>query len=162
MHPALSQHSCLNSLSKIVVTPHWNCLLKLVLMMDQNIMFFMETFAQYGEKTKLMTNCANGSQREINDKGQKLNWNSYKTQIPWSKFSDEGSKPEVLLRIEQATAALTKLKLIQVWRDNNISLGSKVKLMLSLVISIFLYACKSWTLIAELEKKMQAFEMSCY
>ena len=45
---------------------------------------------------------------------------------------------------------------------NNISLGSKVKLMRSLVISIFLYACESWTLTAELEKRTQAFEMRCY
>ena len=63
-------------------------------------------------------------------------------------------------RIAQNTAALTKLK--PIWRDNIISLGSKVKLMRSLVISIFLYACESWTLTAELEKRMQAFEMSCY
>ena len=74
--------------------------------------------------------------------------------------SDDGSKPEVLSRIAQATAALTKLK--PIWRDNNISLGSKVKLMRSLVISIFLYACESWTLAAELEKRTQAFEMRCY
>ena len=32
----------------------------------------------------------------------------------------------------------------------------------SLVISIFLYACESWTLTAELEKRTQAFEMRCY
>ena len=31
--------------------------------------------------------------------------------------------------------------------------------MRSLVISIFLYACESWTLTAELEKRTQAFEM---
>ena len=74
--------------------------------------------------------------------------------------SDDDSKPEVLSRIEQANAALTKLK--PIWRDNNISLGSKVKLMRSLVISIFLYACESWTLTAELEKRTQAFEMRCY
>ena len=66
---------------------------------------------------------------------------------------------EVLSRIAQATAALTKLK--PIWRDNNISLASKVKLMCSLAISIFLYACESWTLTAELEKRMQAFEMRC-
>ena len=30
------------------------------------------------------------------------------------------------------------------------------------VISIFLYACESWTLTAELEKRKQAFEMRCY
>ena len=31
-----------------------------------------------------------------------------------------------------------------------------------LVISIFLYACESWTLTAESEKRTQAFEMRCY
>ena len=31
--------------------------------------------------------------------------------------------------------------------------------MRSLVISIFLYACESWTLTAELEKNTQAFEI---
>ena len=34
--------------------------------------------------------------------------------------------------------------------------------MLSLVISIFLYACESWTLIAELQRRIQAIEMRCY
>ena len=34
--------------------------------------------------------------------------------------------------------------------------------MRSLVISKFLYACESWTLTAELEKRTQAFEMRCY
>ena len=34
--------------------------------------------------------------------------------------------------------------------------------MRSLVVSIFLYACESWTLTAELETRMQAFEMRCY
>ena len=32
----------------------------------------------------------------------------------------------------------------------------------SLVISIFLYACESWTLTAELEKRTQGFELRCY
>ena len=34
--------------------------------------------------------------------------------------------------------------------------------MRSLVISIFLYDCESWILTAELEKRMQAFQMRCY
>ena len=111
------------------------------------------------EKTKLMTNSANGIQREIKVKGQKLGTvTSFK--YLGAVVSDDGSKPEVLSRIAQATAALTKLK--PIWRDNNISLGSKVKLMRSLVSSIFLYACESWTLTAELEKRTEAFEMRCY
>ena len=106
-----------------------------------------------------MTNCASGIQREINLKGQKL---GIKTSFKYlgAVVSDDGSKPEVLSRITQATAALTKLK--PMWRNNNISLGSKVKLMRSLVMSIFLYAFESWSLTAELEKRTQAFEMRCY
>ena len=34
--------------------------------------------------------------------------------------------------------------------------------MRSPVISIFLYACESWTLTAEIEKRTLAFEMRCY
>ena len=79
------------------------------------------------EKTKLMTNSANGIQREIKVKGQKLGTvTSFK--YLGGVVSDDGSKPEVL----------------------------------SLVISIFMYACESWTLTAELEKRTQAFEMRCY
>ena len=74
--------------------------------------------------------------------------------------SDDCFKPKILSRTAKTTAALTKLN--PIWRDNNISLGSKVQLMRSLVISIFLYACESWTLTSELEKGTQAFEMRCY
>ena len=35
-------------------------------------------------------------------------------------------------------------------------------MMYSLVISIFLYACGTWALTAELEKKIQATEMRCF
>ena len=31
-----------------------------------------------------------------------------------------------------------------------------------LVTSIFLYACESWTLTAELQRRIQAMEMRCY
>ena len=37
-----------------------------------------------------------------------------------------------------------------------------IPLMRSLVTSIFLYACESWTLRAELQRKIQAMEMRCY
>ena len=90
------------------------------------------------EKTKLMTNSTNVIQREIKVIGQKLETViSFKTL--GAAVLDDGSKPEVLSRIALATAALTKLKPIR--RDNNISLGSKVNLMRSLVIFIFPYAC---------------------
>ena len=77
-----------------------------------------------------------------------------------SVIADEGSKREILSRIAQATAALTRLK--PVWIDKSISLSSKIQLMRSLVTSIFLYACESWTLTAELQRRIQAMEMRCY
>ena len=111
------------------------------------------------EKTKLMTNSANAIHREIKVKGQKLGTvTSFK--YLGAVVSDDGFKPVILSKTAQATAAHTKLK--PIWRDNNVSLGLKAKLMCSHVISIFLYACESWTLTAELEKKPQAFEMRCY
>ena len=111
------------------------------------------------EKTKLVTYSVNGIQREIKVKRQKLGTvKSFK--YLGAVVSEGGSKPEILSRIAQATTDLSKLK--PIWRDNNISLGSKVKLMCSLVIFIFPYACESWTLAAELEKRTQAFQMRCY
>ena len=106
------------------------------------------------EKTKLMTNSAN----RIRDKGKRAEvGHCNKLQVPClgAVVSDDGSKPDVLSMIAQATTALTKLK--PIWRDSNISLGSKVKLMRSLVTFIFLYTCESWTLTAELEKKNAGF-----
>ena len=106
------------------------------------------------EKTKLMTNSSNGIQREI-----KVNWQKLGTVTSFKYLGavvlDDGSKPEVLSRIAQATAALRKLK--PIWRDENISLGLKVKLMRSLVISIFMYACESGTVTAELKKRTLTF-----
>ena len=75
-------------------------------------------------------------------------------------LSNEGSKPEILSRITQTTAALSRLKII--WRNMNISLASKVKLMRVLILATFLYACESWTLAVEIERMIQALEMRCY
>ena len=77
-----------------------------------------------------------------------------------SAITDEGSMPEILSRIAQTMAALTRLK--PVWNDRGISLSSKIRLMRFLVTSIFLYACESWTLTAELQRRIQAMEIRCY
>ena len=51
---------------------------------------------------------------------------------------DQGSKPEVLSRITQTKAALARLKTIS--NERYIPLSSKIRLILSLVISVLLYA----------------------
>ena len=58
-----------------------------------------------------------------------------------SVITDESSKPEILSRIAQTTAALTRLK--PVWNDRSISLSSKIRLMCSLITFVFPYACES-------------------
>ena len=73
-----------------------------------------------------------------------------------SVITDEGSKPEILSRIAQTTAALTRLK--TVWIDKNISLNSKIQLVRSLVTSIFLYARESWTFTAELKEEYKPWK----
>ena len=111
------------------------------------------------DKTKEMTNNPNGFQREIKIKGQRLEEVETFNYLG-AIISNEGSKPEILSRITQTTAALSRLKII--WRDKNISLSSKVKLMRTLILSTFIYACGSWALTAELERRIQALEMRCY
>ena len=101
------------------------------------------------EETKVMTNMADVIQKEIKVKGQTLHI------VTSSKYLgalvlDNDFKAEVLARTAEATAVITKAK--PVWRDNSISLRLRVNLMPFLVISIFLYACASWTMTAELEK----------
>ena len=97
------------------------------------------------EKTKLMTNNTSGINTEIKVNEQKLETvTSFK--YMGSVITDEGSKREIPSRIVQTTAALTRLK--PVWIYKSISLSSKIRLMRSLVTSIFLYACESWTLTA--------------
>ena len=53
-------------------------------------------------------------------------------------------------------------RLKPIWKTNNISVSSKVRLLRSLVMAIFLYACESWTLTVELERRINAFEMRCF
>ena len=88
------------------------------------------------EKTKLMTNNIKGISLDIRIGGQKLE-TVQNFKYLGSVVTDEGSKQEILSRIAQTMGALTKLKTI--WKDKNIALSSKIKLMHSSVISIFLY-----------------------
>ena len=75
------------------------------------------------EKTKMMTNNTSGIKTEIKVNGQTL---ETVTSLKYlgSVITDEGSKPEILSRTAQTTAAFTRLK--PVWNDRSISLRSKV------------------------------------
>ena len=116
-----------------------------------------ETSTAYGmqisaEKTKLMTNNTNGISSNIRVNGEKLETvHSFK--YLGAIVTDEGSMSEIRSRIAKTIVALTKFKII--WDDKNIDLSSKIRLLRSLVMSICLYSCETWTLTAEIERKIQ-------
>ena len=79
------------------------------------------------EKTKLMTNNTSCINTEIKVNGQKLETVTSFKYLD-SGITDEGSKPQILSRIAQATLwGITRLK--PVWIDMSISLSSKIRLM---------------------------------
>ena len=59
----------------------------------------------------------------------------------------------------RTASAMTRLNSIK-W-CNTISFASKLKLYKSLVTFILLYGCEAWTLLADSEKRIQAFEAKC-
>ena len=121
----------------------------------ENLVKKVETAsAAYGmeispDKTKIMSNKANGLTKTIKVKGYNLETVTNFKYLG-AIVTDEGTKREVLTRITQATSTLTKLK--TVW----------IQILRSIVTSTFLYACETWTFTAELERRIQTFEMRCY
>ena len=59
-------------------------------------------------------------------------------------------------------AALSLARLNIVWKDRNIRIKHKIRLMCALIITIFLYACETWTLTAELQRRIQSIECRCF
>ena len=93
------------------------------------------------EKTRFLTHNISSINKEMKVNRQKLE--------TVTSFKYEGSKPEIHSRTIQTTAALQRLT--PVWNDRSISLSSKIRLMYSLVTSIFLYVCESWTCIQQVD-----------
>ena len=67
---------------------------------------------------------------------------------------------EIKVRLAIATSAMAKLSTI--WKRKDISFPTKTKLFRSLVLSILLYGCESWTLTAETTKRLESFETKSY
>jgi hypothetical protein len=110
------------------------------------------------EKRKVMVNSGNDNTADIYMNGQKLEEvNSFK--YLGATLSKDGScSAEIRSRIATAMAAMARLS--RIWRSN-ISFTTKYRLYQSLVVSILLYGCEAWTLLAEAEKIIQAFETKC-
>ena len=63
------------------------------------------------------------------------------------------------INVRLATAKTITSNLKPIWQSSNISIKTKVRLAKSLVWSVALYGCESWTLRKEDERKLTSFEM---
>ena len=112
------------------------------------------------EKSKVMANSASGTQAIIHMNGHQLEEvDAFK--YLGSTFTKDGrSSADIKTRIGIATSAMARLD--NIWKSRDISFQTKVKLYKSLVLSILLYGCESWTLAAETTRRLQAFESKSY
>jgi len=123
-----------------------------------------ETSMKFGmeistDKTKVMTNNPQGFTQGIFIQDKELK-QVRQFKYLGAEISDGSSKAEICSRIAQANKAMGKLQYI--WSSNRITLKIKLKLIKTLINSIFIYGCESWTLNAKLEKRIKAFEMKCF
>ena len=109
-------------------------------------------------KTQIMANsyCSFTSERNINNEPLKVvDSFTYLGAIIY----DKGSKAEILARTGQTIAAISRLNVI--WYNKTLKLKLKIRLLQSLVNSIFLYAFNTWPITKELQRKITTFEMRC-
>lgn len=113
------------------------------------------------EKSKILVNSHTDQEpTNITLNGQKLEEVDNFKYLGSTLSKDGSSILEVKARISLAMSAMTRLNTI--WKSNSISFPVKLKLYKALVVSILLYGCESWTLTADLSRRIQAFEFKCF
>ena len=99
------------------------------------------------EKSKIMTNSTNNISADISMNGQKLEEVTSFKFLGATLCKDGTCSAEVRIRFASAVSAMARLN--RIWRCNTISFANKFKVCKSLVNSILLYGCETWTLLAE-------------
>ena len=109
------------------------------------------------EKTKLMTN-NNGISSTIKVSGQKL-----ETVQSFKYLGAIVTDDDPVLKYSLGSPRQQEhLQTLVIWNDKNIALNTKIRLLRSLIMSIFLYTCETWTLTAETERKIQTMEVRSF
>ncbi len=73
---------------------------------------------------------------------------------------DNDCSVEINRRIDKARSAMASLK--DIWKNKQINLQTKLKLLRTCVFSVLLYASETWTLKRADKDRLKAFEMKCY
>ena len=71
-----------------------------------------------------------------------------------------GSDSDIRRRI--GLTRITMKKLAHVIKNNDLTLKTKIRLVITLIFSVFLYGCESWTIRKEERKKIDALELWCW
>ncbi|CAM1293255.1 Uncharacterised protein r2_g233 [Pycnogonum litorale] len=116
-----------------------------------------------GEKSKVMiTSRKNGTNNaEIKVNGGTLEEVKTFQYLGSTLNEDVTSVIEVKKRLAMATSQLAQLN--RMWNSNGISIATKMRLLRSLMVSIALYGCETWTYNKGFEKRISAaFELRCF
>ena len=104
------------------------------------------------KKTKLMTNNRSKQKTEV--------WDCLKLQVPELSYSWWGFQAWDTLQDSTGNSSIDKAETSLDWQEYFSQLQDTNDALL--VTSFFLYACESWTLTAELQRRIRAMEMMCY
>ena len=97
-----------------------------------------------------MTNGTNNIGADISVNGQKIEEATSFEHLGESLCMDGTCSANTCIRIATAMSAVARLN--RIWRCNTISFKNKFKLYKSLVTSILLNGCETWTLLADSQK----------
>ena len=111
------------------------------------------------EKSKVMVNSNEDKKANIVMNGERLEEVEKFKYLGAYIAKDGHSSAEVKTRLAMAASSMARLQ--QIWKSNDISFTSKFQLYRSLILSIALYGCESWTLSKDLEKRIESFESKC-
>ena len=73
---------------------------------------------------------------------------------------NNSSNANIHTRIAKVLSSFGRLQ--SMWKDKEVPLTSKVKLLQTLVFPIICYACEMWTLKADVTHRLEAFEVQWY
>jgi hypothetical protein len=108
-------------------------------------------------KTKIMV--LNGNSAHITVEGEQVEQVREFSYLGFRITDDANYVTEIRSRLGQGMAILGKLQ--KIWKNKNISIPIKVRLLHALVWPVATYGCEAWTLKKDEERRIEAFEMKC-
>ena len=78
-----------------------------------------------------------------------------------AKIDDSGScKGDILRRLALGRAAMTGLN--KIWKDKDITITTKYRIVNALVFPVVLYGCESWPIRKTERRRLDSFELWCW